>query len=715
MIKIRYAADKIPQSILGFIFLLTPLAYLNKVFENSYFPKAWVFYFLSLLLALSLLRLQRKQSHIQEKGKPTRDEYHLSWYVVIGTSFIVWMGITSVFAIRPLISLGQFLDFSAKFFLFILVYVNAQRFSIIKTALSACIGMSLVSLIGILQYFGILDGFWRQLLKPASTFVHSNHATHYLSLVIPFALLLIIRAKTKTATFLAAISLFLSLSYAVFTRTRSIWVAWFGALCFIGLGLFLAGKGGTEEKTRGASFSFGRIALALALVFTLGVTFTNPKIFQRVLKKTPSPISEGIEQTPSPETKQRVLGEKSRVLSRNIPRDLSQGFWDRLATIFDTTRGTAKTRIALWSNTIIMILDHPFTGVGPNNFQLIYPLYSHAYMPTPKEEFSLNIQFAQTHNDYLQYTAEMGLVGGLLFFLLALLVPLFTVCHLKNSNSSFRKKAGVVLISSGPIALFIQAGFGFSTLSAGSGHLMWPMTALWLSLVSPQKSFIEPDQRVEKRRHFHISLPISESFKGKLSQLAIVGSAVFSGIMLLVSSGNIIGGRYLVKAYSYSEANRIKPHKSYCQNVLYYGNKAVQYMPFFQTSYRNRALSYSQCNQPNIKTAGQLEKYQKEDPFYPNLLLNLSIFLIDTNNLQKASHALDLYRKIFPKDAKSYVLQGYILQKLGNINESDKWYQQAEKLSTNIKPQIDYFLSKRLNLLLRKSETRSVDPESRRD
>jgi O-antigen ligase len=55
-----------------------------------------------------------------------------------------------------------------------------------------------------------------------------------------------------------------------------------------------------------------------------------------------------------------------------------------------------------------MFVDHPYLGVGPGNYPVLYTKYSQAIALDPRAEGR------HPHNLYLEYFAETGLVGGLL-------------------------------------------------------------------------------------------------------------------------------------------------------------------------------------------------------------------------------------------------------------------------------------------------------------
>ena len=75
-------------------------------------------------------------------------------------------------------------------------------------------------------------------------------------------------------------------------------------------------------------------------------------------------------------------------------------------TLGDTSEGV---RVGIWVSTVAMIADHPFAGIGWGAFQFVYPQYNY-YIADP------NIVIYHAHNIYLNYAAEIGIVGALAFF-----------------------------------------------------------------------------------------------------------------------------------------------------------------------------------------------------------------------------------------------------------------------------------------------------------
>lgn len=83
-------------------------------------------------------------------------------------------------------------------------------------------------------------------------------------------------------------------------------------------------------------------------------------------------------------------------------------FWERMATINDFREDpSAANRLLLWQAGIEMFKDHPLTGVGTRNFQLLSKKHF--------ESDSIPEEGLVAHNSYVELLAENGLIGLLLY------------------------------------------------------------------------------------------------------------------------------------------------------------------------------------------------------------------------------------------------------------------------------------------------------------
>ena len=84
-------------------------------------------------------------------------------------------------------------------------------------------------------------------------------------------------------------------------------------------------------------------------------------------------------------------------------------FINRILSAFTMSDSSEGVRVGIWVSTSAMISDHPFAGIGWGAYQYVYPQYNY-YVADP------NIVIYHAHNIYLNFAAEVGIVGALAFF-----------------------------------------------------------------------------------------------------------------------------------------------------------------------------------------------------------------------------------------------------------------------------------------------------------
>ncbi len=82
----------------------------------------------------------------------------------------------------------------------------------------------------------------------------------------------------------------------------------------------------------------------------------------------------------------------------------------RFASLLDLRHGTTFLRLSLWRSAWAMFRDHPWLGVGPDNF--LYAYRTRYVLPSAWEEFNLS----HPHNFLLDWLTRLGLPGTALFF-----------------------------------------------------------------------------------------------------------------------------------------------------------------------------------------------------------------------------------------------------------------------------------------------------------
>ncbi|WP_338623803.1 O-antigen ligase family protein [Selenomonas sp. TAMA-11512] len=88
---------------------------------------------------------------------------------------------------------------------------------------------------------------------------------------------------------------------------------------------------------------------------------------------------------------------------------LDSALYERVISVFTQMDTSMEMRIALWDSTVQMIADHPFFGIGWGAYWMVYPAYDF-YLE------GADVLVVHAHNMYLNYAAEIGVVGALTFF-----------------------------------------------------------------------------------------------------------------------------------------------------------------------------------------------------------------------------------------------------------------------------------------------------------
>jgi len=107
-----------------------------------------------------------------------------------------------------------------------------------------------------------------------------------------------------------------------------------------------------------------------------------------------------------------ILATSVVMLALMVPL-LPEAFYARVGSILpamETQDETVGLRVQRWKYAVRMIKDHPFVGVGPNNFVPALARYGRGEI--------LEKQGLVVHNAYLNVGAEMGLVGLALYLLM---------------------------------------------------------------------------------------------------------------------------------------------------------------------------------------------------------------------------------------------------------------------------------------------------------
>lgn len=275
-------------------------------------------------------------------------------------------------------------------------------FALITSALGATI-------YGTLQFYGIArgaHGYSGGASNIISVMGNQNYLGGFISyLFIPALILIFItRSKAIKTYLIIALGLFFFLLFPIGARGAWLSIA-MGSLVFSALSLYYK----PVENFRKIKLTL----LVILLVLLLAYLFAS----------SPGPLNS--------------------VLSFSAPKseDPSWGvFTPVVRPVYRQLVKKGGARVEDWYISWEMFKDHPFTGIGLGNYKIKFLEYRARLLNTERgKDFGEHIpRGAQAHNEYVQFAAELGIVGVIFIFasLLLLFVNVFQKAISPDSNST---------------------------------------------------------------------------------------------------------------------------------------------------------------------------------------------------------------------------------------------------------------------------------------
>lgn len=255
--------------------------------------------------------------------------------------------------------------------------------------------------------------------------------------------------------------------------------------CYINIAIvcayFLYQMGPTTGERIGLLTALPVLFLSLALTFSRGgyITFVVALflVWYRVVKARSYLI---------------LAGSFGMILL--ISTTLPDSFYERVSSIvpsIERQEDTFGIRVLLWKAGLRMVADHPLVGVGPGNFMLALPRYTHGRI--------YRRRLLVSHNIFVGIAAEMGVVG-LAFFVCTTLAALREagragrglsegVRDLALAGMGVQVSIVVILVSglttSGETSKYLFMLFG---MAASAGRLALDRTGVKRHVVSAEAS-----------------------------------------------------------------------------------------------------------------------------------------------------------------------------------------------------------------------------------
>ena len=337
-------------------------------------------------------------------------------WIFIGWCFVTLLWVEDGYLAT--IMLAQFFSYALIFTLIVNLFFGTNFVKRLPEAL--LISMFFISIIGLLQYYfpnnWYIQNVFMQTGIPGSTFVNKNMASHFMVMVLPFSLILLLAATHKKKVLLYSCALLIGAWFLINTTARQAYIA-----VFLEVLLFLLFIALDTYKNREEAFLkiiklkfFKLIALLLVMLSLLFVSNLT---------------SEGW----------------------NIDKG------SKLDNLQNINLNGGNSRIPAWRNTIEMIIENPILGVGIGQWPQKYPLYYDRAMND--ELFGEKSRLKRLHNDYLEMLANVGVIGFFILLWLVYIVIKTILATLKDVNN--KDRIYILGFTMGLLGFSIVAMFSF--------------------------------------------------------------------------------------------------------------------------------------------------------------------------------------------------------------------------------------------------------------
>ncbi len=481
---VPWSFERIGALLLSVTILLSPLLVSRTLFDFSELPKA------ALIQASSLLLLTLWLIHFAHGSETGQKDFRFLLPFLI---FVAWSGLSILWASDHY---GAETRWSLWFAYALIGYTTFQTVSSSQRydAILQWIFLSgvIVSIVGIGQYLFSFDWI-PQRVPPAATFANKNMAGQFVALALPAGFILFVRAKRLTKATLIAAGVVPFGIFALYTVSRGVYLAILievivGATCaliFAGRQLF---HGGSSAKLLLVAATV-MCVLVLAGYSPRGWSWIGNRIFDQVDR-----------------TQKAFSGGPSKSVG-----DVAVG-----------TQDSTQERLVLYANSWELVKSHSLLGVGLANFQAAYP----QAVKTGRQDLGLDLfrRPKHAHNDLIQITVELGLIGlALLAWLVITLLS--TIWHAIRSHKGRDSQLRIYAIS----ILIPICGYGMLSVVSFPAYRTMPPFLLTLYV----SAFLGYRQSTSIVNESHRWIPRSAISKRRARAAYILTGMILVGFLII--------------------------------------------------------------------------------------------------------------------------------------------------------------------------------------
>jgi len=335
---------------------------------------------------------------------------------------------------------------------------------------------------------------------------------------------------------------------------------------------------------------------------------------------------------------------------------------------------SAEARRTIYRNTVEMIGDFPLTGTGKGTYVNAYPLYE-------KVDDRQRLSFA--HNDYLEFAAENGIIGGGALILAGLGLTVWLVGLWRRRRSSFAKGIGLgamlgvtalllhgltdfnLQITANAVYFTTLAMLGVAVLSKNGetrgAAPQRPLAALKLIgagllavavLVPAVRDFVGFDHLAAYRRSRAAARSVESAFPALEARLAKAAAASPRAVFQVESAR-----LYMDMARVANESGREEDRDEFCDKAVIHYGEAISANPIDAGTHYEMGATYLLYNFPLMTYQDRAKAYFRQAlAFKPaDETINLNVLFLyftwwPTLEDPEKDYAAGLYRAMLDRD-----------------------------------------------------------------
>lgn len=567
----KLTLQKSSYLLLATLLFALPLIYIDSIRDHSSLPR-YSLYGISSGIIFSLL-LMKNSTEVKS--------LHFSKLFFIAIAFLLWAWLSIIWSSDPKNTLIELIQLTGCIIIsYSITQINNPLF-IKWVVIGSVAGGTLAAATGVAQYFNYNPFYYRQFSVPASTFTNPNFAAIYFDLIVPIAFFMIFIAKNRNFKLLATISSIICLSFILLTHNRGSWL--------------------------------GLILILVAFCFLLFKNFNFKKHFIPVAKQHKFYIIASI---------------FIPFLIFSIPSNVTTQPVQTSNLSFDAG---ITVRLHAYINSFSILAEHPVIGTGYGSFKSEFR--NNMFSTVPFTQATEDKTLLRLHNDPLQFFVELGIIGGLLFVFIYLIM-------LKTCWK-------IIKITNNPSILFLTSAI-FLSIIANGVH------------ASVDFPFHKPTSALQFWVWFGILVAISEKLfptKPYYKNKTLVVSMIIFG--LAFSTYNFFYYQNYIKASQYRYITEKNIKEKNCVSAL---KNADKMMDLFDAEFHHQSLYvriYGQCSKKIDKTLFAMNRILNYDKTNIRAYLIRGSIYLQQNLTQNALNDFLQVTRILPHRASGYIGLAY--------------------------------------------------------